>query len=329
MRVNNRLSSTDGFLLPIFTQGTVVKPPGAGYNEIYFLWTEGGDGVKQIQVHSRPLRFVCRVVQTYLNHNVPRAAAQMSYYLLFSLFPVLMIIVSILGLLHLDVASAMQVVENLPIHQDVLEEYVTYVVTNESPALLWGGILMALTASSAAFRGLMRVSGEICGQPAYRKWVMYPVSFAMSAVLLLTIFAFLVATVTGQWFLSWITTRFHFTAVIWAWRWLRFPIMFALGVLALSALYRVSLSKKALPRGRAWPGAVFASVALVIGTAVFSIFISMSSRYSLVYGSLASIIILMLWFFVCANILVLGNVVNYALTVERDGEGRPFTFYFG
>ena len=47
------------------------------------------------------------------------------------------------------------------------------------------------------------------------------------------------------------------------------------------------------------------------------------------HGSLASIIILMLWFFVCANILVLGNVVNYALTVERDGDDRPFTFYFG
>lgn len=284
--------------------------------------------MKRIQVHSKPLRFVLRVIQTYLNYNVPRAAAQMSYYLLFSLFPVLMIIISILGLLHLDVASTMKVVENLPIHQDVLEEYVTYVVTNESPALLWAGILMALTASSAAFRGLMRVSGEICGKLAFRKWAMYPVSFAMSAVLLLTIFAFLVATVTGKWFLSWITTRFHLTAVIWAWRWLRFPIIFALGVLALSALYRVSLSKKALPKGRAWPGAVFASVALVLGTAVFSIFISMSSRYSLVYGSLASIIILMLWFFVCANILVLGNVVNWALTLERERGDQPIVFFF-
>lgn len=280
--------------------------------------------MRQIQIRSKPLRFVVRVIQTYLNNNVPRAAAQISYYLLFSLFPVLMIIISTLGLLHLDLASAMKVVENLPIQQDVLETYVTYVVTNESPALLWGGILMALTASSAAFRGLMRVSGEISGQLAFRKWVVYPVSFAMSAVLLLTIFAFLVATVTGQWFLSWITSRFHLTAVVWAWRWLRFPIMFALGVLALTALYRVSLSKKALPDGKAWPGAVFASVALVIGTAVFSIFISMSSRYSLVYGSLASIIILMLWFFVCANILVLGNVVNYALTMERQQGNQPY-----
>ncbi len=184
----------------------------------------------------------------------PGRGPDQRYYLLFSLFPVLMIIISILGLLHLDVASTMKVVENLPIHQDVLEEYVTYVVTNESPTLLWAGILMALTASSAAFRGLMRVSGEICGRLAFRRWAVYPVSFAMSAVLLLTIFAFLLATVTGKWFLSWITSRFHFTAVVWAWRWLRFPIMFALGVLALSALYRVSLSKRPCPTARPGPG---------------------------------------------------------------------------
>lgn len=283
--------------------------------------------MKPIQVHSRPLRFLLRVVHTYLSYNVPRSAAQISYYLLFCVFPLLMIVVSTVGLLHLDLASAMEAVESLPIQNDVLEEYVTYVVTNESPAMLWGGIVMALTASSAAFRGLIRVTGEICGQPAYRGLATFAVSFAMSALLLLTIFAFLVATVTGRWFLNWIDRRFHLTAVIWAWQWLRFPILFALGVLALTAIYRVSLSRKALPGGKAWPGAVFASVALVIGTGVFSLFISLSSRYSVVYGSLASIIILMLWFFVCANILVLGNVVNFALAKGKQAPDQRFLFF--
>ena len=277
------------------------------------------DRLKVIQVHSRPLRFVIRVVHTYFAYNVPRTAAQMSYYLLFCLFPVLLIVVSTLGLLHLDLETVLTAVENLPIQSEVLEEYVAYVVTNESPAMMWAGILMAVTASSAAFRALMRVSGEISGRPAFQGPAMFAVSFAMSAVLLLTIFVFLAATVTGQWFLNWITGRFPLDAVAWAWQWLRFPILFALGVLALSAIYRVCMNRKAMPDGRAWPGAVFASVALVIGTGVFSLFISLSSRYSLVYGSLASVIILLLWLFICANILVLGNVVNYALALERKG----------
>ena len=49
---------------------------------------------------------------------------------------------------------------------------------------------------------------------------------------------------------------------------------------------------------------------MVVASAVFSFFIGMSSRYSLIYGSLASVIILLLWLFLCGNILILGGVFN-------------------
>ncbi len=274
----------------------------------------------------RPIRFLAETVQLYLRYRVPRAAAQISYYLLFTLFPILMIIVGILSLLHLDVGSALSALEETTPAADVLWDYVEYVLTNESPALMWAGIAMALTTSAAAFRGLLCITGEISGRPTFRGVVMMAVSFAMSIVLLLVIFAFLLAGVTGRWFLDLLSTRLHLTALVMAWQWLRFPTMFALGVLALTALYRVSLSRKALPQSRAWPGAVVASISLVIGTALFSMFISMSSRYSLIYGSLASVMILMLWFFVCSNILVLGNVVNYQLARNKAGEEPTVVF---
>lgn len=269
----------------------------------------------------RILDFSVRLVRTYLNKQVPRAAAQMSYYLLFSLFPVLLILVAALGLFRLDVGAVMGLIGRIsPIAGELLGEYVTYVVENESPGLMAAGIVMAVTASSAAFRALMRITGEVAGRPTFYGAAMFAVSVVMSLVLLLTIFVFLLATVTGRWFLRLLTERFHIAAVALAWDWLRFPILLALGVLALTALYRVSLSKQALPGSRAWPGAVFASVGLVLGTGIFSLFISMSSRYSMVYGSLASIIILMLWFFVCSNILIGGNLVN-CLLAENFTEG--------
>ena len=259
----------------------------------------------------RILQFIVRLVKTYMEKQVPRAAAQMSYYLLFCLFPLLLVVVAALGFFHLDVSEVMKIIDRLsPVAGDLMGDYVTYVVENESAGLMAAGIVMAVTASSAAFRGLMRITGEIAGRPTFRGFAMFGVSIIMSLVLLLTIFAFLLATVTGRWFLTILTERLHIAAVAWIWQWLRFPIVFALGVLAITALYRVCLSKKALPDSRAWPGAVFASVTLVLGTGLFSMFISMSSRYSMVYGSLANIILLMLWFFVCSNILVIGNLIN-------------------
>lgn len=269
-------------------------------------------------LQARPVQFMVRLVSTFLRRQVPRTAAQMSYYLLFSLFPLLLIVVSALGFFRLDANSVLNLIQRIsPVAHDLLGSYVAYVVSNESPALMAAGIIMALTASSAAFRALMRITGEIAGQPTFRSPVMFAVSLVMSVVLLLTIFLSLLVTVTGRWFLTLLVERFHFTAAAWVWQWLRFPILFALGVLALTALYRVSLSKKALPGSRAWPGAVFASVGLVLGTGVFSIFISLSSRYSMVYGSLASTIILLLWLFICSNILVIGSLLN-CLIAPRD-----------
>ena len=43
---------------------------------------------------------------------------------------------------------------------------------------------------------------------------------------------------------------------------------------------------------------------------IFSWFIGMSTRYSLVYGSITSVVILMIWLYLCGNILILGNVFN-------------------
>ena len=52
-------------------------------------------------------------------------------------------------------------------------------------------------------------------------------------------------------------------------------------------------------------------MALVAASILFSWFIGLSSRYALVYGSLASLIIMLVWLYLCGNILILGNVFNY------------------
>ena len=60
------------------------------------------------------------------------------------------------------------------------------------------------------------------------------------------------------------------------------------------------------------------AVALVVASLLFSLIMSRSTRYSLVYGSLASLIILLLWLYLCSNIFILGNVVNCVLERRRS-----------
>ena len=130
-------------------------------------------------------------------------------------------------------------------------------------------------------------------------------------LLLVTIFLSLVVLLTGGWLFQEVERLLHLDAgaLPWDWQWMRFLLLFLLVFLFVLLVYRM-----AAPRGKPRPpimtGAFLAAVALSVFSILFSWFIGLSSRYSLVYGSLASIIILLVWLYLCGNILILGNVFN-------------------
>jgi membrane protein len=70
------------------------------------------------------------------------------------------------------------------------------------------------------------------------------------------------------------------------------------------------------------PGALVASVVLVAVSAIYSRMISASIKYALIYGSLASFIIIMIWLYTCGIILIMGNVFNISLHNSRKSLKR-------
>ncbi|MBR6562295.1 MAG: YihY/virulence factor BrkB family protein, partial [Oscillospiraceae bacterium] len=53
---------------------------------------------------------------------------------------------------------------------------------------------------------------------------------------------------------------------------------------------------------------------------LFSVFVGMSTKYALVYGSLASLIILVLWLYLCCTIVILGCGLNIVLLQRKNDE---------
>lgn len=170
---------------------------------------------------------------------------------------------------------------------------------------------MTLLSASAAFRALMNIMEDLYGRKSYAGVWRIAASVAFSVLFLLTIYLALVVLLTGGWLFHLVERLFRLETVTlpWDWQWFRFLLLFLLVFLFVLLVYRM-----AAPRGRPRPpiltGAFLAAVALVAATALFSWFIGLSSRYSLVYGSLASVIILLVWLYLCGNILILGNVFN-------------------
>lgn len=99
---------------------------------------------------------------------------------------------------------------------------------------------------------------------------------------------------------------------------MRLLLLFGVAMLYLSLLYWLIG-----PKGENRPAVIFGSLlsaaVLTLSSNWFSTLIGISSRYSMVYGSLASIIILMMWLFFCGNVVMLGIVLNYVLWCHTRG----------
>ena len=260
---------------------------------------------------SGPVRFIREIVELYFSAHVSRSAAELAYFLILTFFPLLICINAFVGALHLDINLVLDTMEELIPGSvaAILADYIQYITGNQSLTMLLAGLFMTLLSASAAVRALMKIMDDIYGRTNYPGFWSLVVSVAFSILLLITIYLSMVVVLTGNWFFHLVERYLHLKNLLTDWQWLRFVLLFALVLLFILLLYRVT-APIGKPRPPVLTGAFLASVALVAASILFSMFIGMSSRYSLVYGSLASVIILLVWLYLCGNILILGNVFN-------------------
>ena len=223
------------------------------------------------------VRFVWDIVDLYFSKRVSRSAAELAYFLILSFFPALICINAVIGTLNLDVVSLLE--EAAVIIPEaalaVLTEYVRYITTNQSHALLVGGIIMMLFSASAAMRSLMNVMDDIYERRAYSGLWQIVASVVFSVLFLLTIYLSLVVVLTGNWFFHLLEEFIHrfprlaHVKLPWEWQWMRFLILFCLVMAVVMLVYRATA-----PRGRPRPpiltGAFLATGAIVLATGMFS-----------------------------------------------------------
>ena len=273
--------------------------------------------------------FVREMAEIYFAKNVARSAAELAYFLILTFFPILICVNAFVGVLNLNPESILRGLEPFlpPSLLGVVSEYVNYITVNESGGLLAAGILMTLFFASGAVRSLMNIMDDIYERKGYGGIWQVVVSVVFSILLLIAIYASMVVVLTGNWFFHFIERHLplRFWDVTWDWQWIRFFFLFGIVFVLVVLIYLMS-APPGKPRAPVFLGGLLASVALVAASAIFSLFIGMSSRYSLIYGSLASVIILLLWLYLCGNVLILGNVFNcvrYQRKKSKKSEKKP------
>ena len=279
-----------------------------------------------------PVSFAWEVWDTYGRVGVPRSAAALSYFLILTLFPLLMCVNFFIGLFHLSLEQVVEALDQvLPAGVlTIISDYLTYVGGIQSPALLAASLFTILVSASAGLRTLFLTMDELYGVHRDNGFGRIVLSVVLSLLFLLTVYLSVVVIFTGDWFFRFLKTNLPPRLVALLplevlevlgdlWQWMRYLLLFCFVLLLVLAIYRVGTPREALGRGAVRLSALFTAVAMVACSVLFSWFIGMSSRYSLVYGSLASLIILLVWLYFCGNILLLGAVTGrvFSRRVER------------
>lgn len=270
-----------------------------------------------------PVGFVADVVELYFVHRVSRSAAELAYFLLLTFFPILICISAFVSKLNLEMSALLEEASYV-LPQEVVaifRDYLHYIDTHQSDAMLVAGLFMSALFASAAVRGLMNIMHEIYGRATFQGIRQLIASVIFAVLLLITIYLSITVVVTGNWFfhmLSQLLRLENLVAQVSTWQWCKYLLLTALVFLFILLLYRFSAPLEK-PRPPVIPGSLVAAVALTVSSMVFSLFMENSTRYSLVYGSLTSLIILLVWLYLCGNILIVGSLVNYVIHQRKHG----------
>ena len=268
---------------------------------------------------NRVAYLVKRMVYRYFADGIPQAAAELSYFLLFSMFPLLMFVNSILARLDISIEGITPVLEMLPrTLRQLITTYLNQLSGTPSFSPMLIGIGLTLYFLSRAVRSMMRTVNDIYHVEVSRGMVKdVLISLGITAGFLVSVVCSFVLVVAGRALIRLLPRLFpipqaalDLTHDAGFWVMIVFIFIFLM-------LFNCVVPNLHLKFREVWPGALFSLVAWILVSWVFSFYVDNMARYSVLYGSLAAIIVLMLWLYIVSIILLMGPQLNHTLVVMR------------
>ena len=117
---------------------------------------------------------------------------------------------------------------------------------------------------------------------------------------------------------------FHFSAIltdgfIELWSTLRFVFLGCIVFLALAVLYGLAQETRSVHY--VWPGVLFSLTAWMVLSLLFSLYVENAANYSVIYGSIGAIIVLLLWLYLSATMMIMGAEFNSVLMEMKTARG--------
>jgi membrane protein len=261
-----------------------------------------------------PITIAKRTVTYYLENDMLTYAAALAFQALFSIFPFLIVLIAMLGMMDLmqfydwirDQLGVFLPNEAMAQVERVIEE-----VRQPRGGLISIGLIVALWVASGAMRVTINALNKVYkvteGRPF---WKLYPLSIIYTLCIAGMLISAAVLMVLGPQAMTWLAEQIGIEQVIvTAWTWMRIPVALMLLMVAVAFVYYIAPDVEQKVRFIT-PGSVL-SVLVWIGASIgFGFYIQNFADYSAVYGSIGTVIVLMMYFYISAAVLLFGAELN-------------------
>ena len=262
-------------------------------------------------------------IKGFMEKEVGKRSAGLTYYLVFAIFPFIISIISILGILKLPMISLDgEVAAFLP--KDIitlLNITLVHMTAYSNGAILTFGLAFALWFPFRAVKNMTEEVADIYGDEKMKVKGHLARIFFLYLIILIFIPVMFILLIIGEGVLDVVFTYIPVLPLteefILLWDKLRFLPM-AVGLIVLtSAVYALSPAKR--PGWRyVLPGALLSTAAWMCYSLFFAHYVNNMGNYSVVYGSLGAIIVFLIWLNWSLTALLFGAVFNQALRTKAE-----------
>lgn len=262
-------------------------------------------------------------VKEFRDDELIDRAATLTYYGILSMFPALLVLVSVLGITGRS--TTQQVLDNIQqltpgAARDVIRNAVQQLQGNAGIGSVMAivGLALAVWSASGYVAAFIRTSNAVYDMPEGRPvWKVLPLRLALTVVLMiLAVISALIVVFTGALARQAGKVLGIGDTVLTVWSVAKWPVLVLLVSLMIAILYWASPNARV--RGFRWitPGSFLALVIWMIASAGFAVYVANSASYNKTYGTFASVIIFLVWLWI-TNIAILLGLEFDAETVRQ------------
>jgi membrane protein len=244
-------------------------------------------------------------------------AAELAFFLILSLFPLLICTLSLLSFIPAARHVALEYFSQIMPQEamQLIRKWVNDLVSERSSTVFSFGLIFTLWSASSGMAALMDILNLAYEIPEDRRSFLKTrlVALVLTVALALMIVGGSILVIYGGVAARWLLSQIESSeAYYWIWRGASYVMgaLFLFLALQLTYNYAPNVDRSA---NRTWHGSAFGTIAILLSSYLFSIYLNYGPSYNATYGSLGAIVVLMIWMYLVGLIIIIGAEINSEL----------------